>query len=442
LRKAILHEIGHHVWDYRLGSAEATGTEKKKHELEWEKIWGKEKFRGVASNWKQDDAEGFSEAYTLYRYKKLPKESKTYRYFEKLVKSQISISGHPRLRGGRLEAVRPYIMSRDQIRQQLKQDRAIAAKKHGVDSPTRLRYEGPFVHVSKKNPDESEYIHQWTIIQPGHSSHGSTISGVRYKIPKEESGRIGPLWHGTEGEIKNPRWFTFDKESALGSNKQAFYVTLKKPLDDRKLKDMYEKYGEDKPKDLDLIDFADKDTKFNKFLRSYGYDGMIVQDPSLGNKKVVVAFDPEQAKLTEQAEKYMPYHDTSNVAEKILNEEIRVKTPKKEGDEMDKNFALVIDPERFRKKMVELRKSKILGKKIPVRTERGVEFYKAVKGGMLVKGQGRTARLGERILVKGMPAQITAIGKDGVTARDSGWHKHQVLYKDVELIRSLEELKK
>jgi hypothetical protein len=119
-----------------------------------------------------------------------------------------------------------------------------------------------------------------------------------------------------------------------------------------------------------------------------------------------------------------------------------LKSAKKEGEKMEKNYAMVLDPERFKKRMAELRKSKLLGKKIPIRTERGLEFYKVVKGGFLVKGQGQTTKLGDKILIKGIPAQVTAVGRDGVTARDALSRKYQVFCKDIELIRSREELRK
>jgi len=120
----------------------------------------------------------------------------------------------------------------------------------------------------------------------------------------------------------------------------------------------------------------------------------------------------------------------------------RVIPDRKEGDNMKENFALVVDPNKLRKKLAELKKSKLIGKKVPVKVQNAVKFYKAVRGGYLVKGQGHTAKLGDKIMAKGIPAQVTALGKDGLTARDAQTRKYQLFYKDVVLIRSREELRK
>ena len=225
--------------------------------------------------------------------------------FQALKKSEVQVPAGIRLKRGRLEHIRPYIMSRDQIRAELKRDRIEAARKHGVDSPTRLRYEGPFVHISKKDPEKSKYIHQWTIIQPGHPSHGSTVAGFMYDVV----------------------------EAAKRSKKEG-------------------------------------------------------------------------------------------------------------GEKMEKIDNFVLDLNKFKSRLSELRKSRLIGKKIPVRTVRGVEFYKSVREGVVVKGQGQKAKIGDKVLIKGILARVTAVGKDGITARDAQNDKYQAFFKDVELIRKREELRK
>jgi hypothetical protein len=90
------------------------------------------------------------------------------------------------------------------------------------------------------------------------------------------------------------------------------------------------------------------------------------------------------------------------------------------------------------KQLLELKKSKNVGKLIPMRDGEKVMWFKSFgKEGLWRKVKG-TPLVGGTILIKGKLSNITAIGKDGVTAlqRESG-NKYKVLYKDVELMKSI-----
>ena len=93
-----------------------------------------------------------------------------------LKKSEIiNVKGHlTRTKSGKLTPVRPYVQNRQQLREQLRQDKRVAAKKHGVELGS-LHFEGPFL-----SQVAGKYIYQWTIHQPGHPSDGSTVSGSMY----------------------------------------------------------------------------------------------------------------------------------------------------------------------------------------------------------------------------------------------------------------------
>jgi hypothetical protein len=93
----------------------------------------------------------------------------------------------------------------------------------------------------------------------------------------------------------------------------------------------------------------------------------------------------------------------------------------------------VIDTKKSRKHLVDLRKSKLEGKKVPYRLNGHVVWSEVYKGGFIVKGKPELITYDSRVLLKSGIGFVTGIGKDGVIARDKSGKKHQVFYKNLNL---------
>jgi tRNA nucleotidyltransferase (CCA-adding enzyme) len=91
---------------------------------------------------------------------------------------------------------------------------------------------------------------------------------------------------------------------------------------------------------------------------------------------------------------------------------------------------MVIDMVKSRKKIVEMKKSRLENKFVPHKIDGKVSWVKVKHGGMLVKS-AKLIQVGQEILAKSGLATITAVGKDGVTARTSKGDKILLLMKDV-----------
>jgi hypothetical protein len=90
------------------------------------------------------------------------------------------------------------------------------------------------------------------------------------------------------------------------------------------------------------------------------------------------------------------------------------------------------------KKLMELKKAKkTYGKLIPIKDGNSIKWYKSFGDlGLWRKTNGKPC-IGDMILLKGILAKVTAVGKDGITARDSN-SKYNVFNKDVVLMKGLE----
>ena len=93
---------------------------------------------------------------------------------------------------------------------------------------------------------------------------------------------------------------------------------------------------------------------------------------------------------------------------------------------------------KSRRKLTDVRKSRVQGKMIPQKIDGKLVWTKALGDDLVreVKG-GENAKVGDVILIKGMPGgRVTAIGKDGVTARFHGT-KYQIMHADVRLLKTV-----
>jgi len=92
----------------------------------------------------------------------------------------------------------------------------------------------------------------------------------------------------------------------------------------------------------------------------------------------------------------------------------------------------LLDLKKSRKELVNLRKSRVEGKKIPYRNDNGkVVWAKVMDGGVVIKGTRDKVFLGTKILIKSDIANVTGVGRDGVIARTDNGKKYQVLHKDL-----------
>jgi hypothetical protein len=106
---------------------------------------------------------------------------------------------------------------------------------------------------------------------------------------------------------------------------------------------------------------------------------------------------------------------TKQVLEKAFNSIIKF-TPK-----------FTVDRVRMHHFLSNLRKSRT--KSVPVRVDGEVVWGKREAGGYVVKNV-RFEKGDEILLKSGDIGHVTALGKDGVTARDAKGGKHQIFYKD------------
>ena len=92
----------------------------------------------------------------------------------------------------------------------------------------------------------------------------------------------------------------------------------------------------------------------------------------------------------------------------------------------------VLDLRKSRTQLVEFRKSKIIGKLIPHKIGKKTYWAKALEDGLVIK-EPKLAKVGSEVLVKSGIAEVTAVGKDGIIARDDSGKKLQILNKDIKL---------
>jgi len=103
-------------------------------------------------------------------------------------------------------------------------------------------------------------------------------------------------------------------------------------------------------------------------------------------------------------------------------------------DEIIERPNLFIDVNKSKVVLHELKKSKLIGKSIPYKLNDKVVWAKVSDRGLLIKGSRKVAKIGSNVLLKSGLARISAVGKDGVTARTSGGSKVLVLYKDLDIL--------
>lgn len=110
--------------------------------------------------------------------------------------------------------------------------------------------------------------------------------------------------------------------------------------------------------------------------------------------------------------------------------------PKSEKKEVRKGFIMSI--QKSRKNLVNLRKSKDKGKLIPQNVDGKIRWTKAIGDDLWVVTRTKKADIGDTVLIKGQIAKVTAVGKDGLTARSlSGDKKYQILHEHVKLIKAI-----
>jgi tRNA nucleotidyltransferase (CCA-adding enzyme) len=102
---------------------------------------------------------------------------------------------------------------------------------------------------------------------------------------------------------------------------------------------------------------------------------------------------------------------------------------------IEKTEHFFLDPKKAIKSLVSLRKSRNIGKRIPYRLKKGEMVWASVTNkGLLLKGSRKVVNIGDNVLLKSETARITAIGKDGITARSEVGKKIQAFYKDTKLL--------
>lgn len=109
---------------------------------------------------------------------------------------------------------------------------------------------------------------------------------------------------------------------------------------------------------------------------------------------------------------------------------------KLETKEVRKGF--IMEMKKSRKNLVSLRKSKGKGKLIPQNVDGKIRWTKAIGDDLWIFTKTKKADIGDTVLIKGQVAKVTAIGKDGLTARSLGGDKkYQILYEHVQLIKAV-----
>jgi len=98
-----------------------------------------------------------------------------------------------------------------------------------------------------------------------------------------------------------------------------------------------------------------------------------------------------------------------------------------------KSNQLIVDLKKSRHYIPEIKKSMIEGKLIPCRVKDRVVWGKVLGDKIIVKGRKDIVQKGSNVLIKSGIAEVTAMGKDGVTARFEDGKKHEVFYKNLRL---------
>ncbi len=122
----------------------------------------------------------------------------------------------------------------------------------------------------------------------------------------------------------------------------------------------------------------------------------------------------------------------ANVAPKQFRKDWEKANPK---EKKEVQVGYMVDMKKSRKNLVDLRKSKSKGKLIPQNINGKIRWTKAIGDDLWITTRTRKADVGDNVLVKGQIARVTAVGKDGITARLSTTdQKFQILHEDVKLL--------
>ena len=93
----------------------------------------------------------------------------------------------------------------------------------------------------------------------------------------------------------------------------------------------------------------------------------------------------------------------------------------------------ILDLKKSRTTLSEFRKSRVIGKLIPHKIGKKTYWAKVLDGGLVIK-EPKLVKVGSEILVKSGIGEVTAVGSDGVTARDDSGRKVQILNKNIQLL--------
>lgn len=114
---------------------------------------------------------------------------------------------------------------------------------------------------------------------------------------------------------------------------------------------------------------------------------------------------------------------------------VKPKKVKKSMGEKEVQRGFVMNIKKSNKNLFELKKSKNEGKLIPRRIDGSVRWTKSIGDDVWIISRLKKAEVGDTILLKGQPAKVTAVGKDGVTARSLEDNtKYNVLHENVKLL--------
>jgi hypothetical protein len=257
-----------------------------------------------------------------------------------------------------------------------------------------LTYEEAIMYVSEGGTPETRKILKETI-----SYYPEKVEELQDKIRKDE-GEFVTLWRWTKGKkLQGIESFTYDSKIA---------------------KEM----GADLELDVP-VEAIVAHSKYNpKEMYRSRFEGEVLVDTSKLSdeefeEKVEGGFDYDRWAMGSRAPKRT----------KKMDPETEASIRKLFGKAND----FVIDTKKSRKHLVDLRKSKLEGKKVPYRLNGHVVWSKVYKGGFIVKGKPERVDYNSRVLLKSGIGFVTGIGKNGITARDKSGKKHQVFYKNLNL---------